>query len=156
MRKKHTRRVHTIGTVLFLLYLAGLVYFLFFAEGLGRMEDTPYRYNLVPLREILRFYNNVDVIGYRACFLNVAGNVLAFIPFGFFLPLVTRLRSAVVVTTLLTMAFSITIECVQLVTKVGCLDVDDVILNTLGGLIGAILFAVLRKIYRALFGRRRH
>lgn len=155
MKLQNRKRFRRLGTVCFVLYLAAMVYFLFFAESMGRLNDVPYRYNLIPFREIMRFYNNMDTIGYKAFMLNVAGNVAAFIPFGFFLPLVARHRSVVGVTTLLTLCFSILIEVVQLVTKVGALDVDDVILNTLGGFAGAVLYVIIRSIYRALFRRRR-
>jgi len=39
-------------------------------------------------------------------------------------------------------ALSLFVEVVQLITKVGCFDVDDLILNTLGAAVGYILFAV--------------
>ena len=39
-----------------------------------------------------------------------------------------------------------TIELVQLITKVGSCDVDDIILNTLGGVIGYILWYIYTKL----------
>ncbi len=38
--------------------------------------------------------------------------------------------------TLISFEFSLLIECIQLVSKVGSFDVDDMILNTLGGSLG--------------------
>ena len=47
-----------LGTLLFLIYLAGLSYFLFFAEALGRQGrvNANLRYNLVLFREIWSFW----------------------------------------------------------------------------------------------------
>lgn len=39
-------------------------------------------------------------------------------------------------------------ECFQLVTRVGSFDVDDMLLNTLGGVIGYIVFAICNMIRR--------
>ena len=41
--------------------------------------------------------------------------------------------------------FSLLIECIQLGSKVGSFDVDDMILNTLGGSLGYLCFWVARK-----------
>ena len=68
-------------------------------------------------------------------FLNLAGNVIGFLPFGFFLPILSRrLRNGAVVTAL-GFGLSLLVESIQLVFKVGCFDVDDLILNTLGVLL---------------------
>jgi glycopeptide antibiotics resistance protein len=46
----------------------------------------------------------------------------------------------------LTFELSLCIEMVQLLSKVGSLDVDDLILNTLGGVVGYILFVIIKVI----------
>ena len=47
---------------------------------------------------------------------------------------------------------SLFIESVQLLTRVGSFDVDDLILNTLGGILGYVLFYILNKIRRMFDG----
>ena len=86
--KKHRHRI--LGAVLFVLYLVLLTYFLFFAEEMGRSPDAraEYSYNLTLFKEIRRFILYRDILGWRAVFLNIFGNVLAFMPFGFFLPVI--------------------------------------------------------------------
>ena len=49
-------------------------------------------------------------------------------------------------TILLCFEFSAVAEVIQLVTKVGCFDVDDLMLNTFGGCIGYLVFVVYRTI----------
>ena len=57
----------------FLIYIVALIYFVFFAEMLGR-ADVPfnYRYNLVPFKEIKRFIIYYRQIGINAVILNLA------------------------------------------------------------------------------------
>ena len=57
--KKETKHIiRTLGTILFILYVLALIYFLFFSEEYGRaaMEERQYRYNLIPFVEIRRFW----------------------------------------------------------------------------------------------------
>ena len=118
-----------LGTLLFVIYLAGLSYFLFFAEALGRQgrSSANLRYNIVLFREIWRFWHYRHILGYRAFILNTFGNVFAFVPFGFFLPIVGML-------------FSGLIETAQLLTRLGSFDVDDIFLNTIGVVMGYFIF----------------
>lgn len=142
--KKHTaRRIRIAGTLLFAVYIIALAYFMFFCEGYGRnVTRETYRYNLLPFHEIQRFWYKRTELGFQTVFLNLAGNVVAFIPFGFFLPLITHGRSRFLNTVMMTFLFSTLIEFIQLLTKVGSFDVDDMILNTLGGIIGCMIFYI--------------
>ncbi len=117
-------------------YLILLLYFLFFAEGFRERVATGYQYNFVPFNEIGRYLTYYRTIGIPMVILNLAGNIVAFIPFGYFLPLVAEGRLKFFSVTLLTLQFSVLVEVLQLFTRVGSCDVDDMILNTLGGMIG--------------------
>ena len=130
----------------FILYIAALVYFVFFAEMFGRVHvPDNYRYNLVPFKEIKRFLIYYDQLGSTAVLLNLLGNVVAFMPFGFFLPLVTAHRRKFFKVFFSSIALSLAIELIQLVSKVGSCDVDDLLLNTLGGILGYWCFCVYKK-----------
>ena len=141
MRQKYRR----MWVLLFLLYLAGLSYFLFFSEGLGREAGETYRYNLEPLKEIRRFLLYRETLGWRAVFLNTAGNVIAFLPFGFFLPLILGRRMNVFAACLAGALFSLFIELTQLWFRLGSFDVDDILLNLLGASAGFWLFRLFTK-----------
>ena len=83
----------TLKWLIFIAYIAALVYFMFFAEILGRTDvSRTYRYNLVPFKEIKRFVNHFWQLGLTAVLANIAGNVVAFMPFGFCLPLIADHR----------------------------------------------------------------
>lgn len=133
------------GRVLFLLYLAGLCYFLFFAENYGRSPgQMDYRYNLVPFREISRFWKHRSALGIHS-FYNLAGNVLGFMPAGFFIPILWEKRRGFFFTVFLTFEMSLIVESLQLLFRVGCFDVDDLILNTLGGILGYLFLKIAKK-----------
>ena len=139
---------------IFLLYLLFfhffLVYFLFFSEEYGRVtaEERVYRYNLVPFVEIRRFWVYREQLGAFAVFTNIFGNVIGFLPFGFILPVIFRRMNSGFLICISGFILSLTVEVIQLVTKVGCFDVDDMILNTLGAALGYVLFLICNHIRR--------
>ena len=147
--QKHKKGYRMAAWLLFGLYLILMVYFLFFAESMGRTSmGQEYHYNLMPLKEIRRYITYYDVIGPFTVFLNLAGNILAFVPFGLFFPLLSRKNRGFFKVTLISFEVSLLVELIQLVTRVGSCDVDDMILNTTGAAFGYILFAVSHFIYR--------
>ncbi|SET84286.1 VanZ like family protein [[Clostridium] aminophilum] len=139
-RELHQR----ISWALFFAYLILLVYIMFFSDALGRGPHEDYSYNLVPLREIRRFYEYRKTLGFGAFFLNTYGNVICFLPFGFILPIITKIGESCFTTVLLSFMLSLSIETAQLAFKVGSFDVDDMILNLLGGLVGYIAVYTLK------------
>ena len=157
MNLKQTEKIRLICRILFVVYLIILFYFLFFAEAMGRVSDSgerEYIYNLELFKEIRRFLEYRDILGWKAVTLNLAGNVVAFMPFGFFLPVVLKNCKGWFLVTLLTLTASLVIETIQLVTKVGSFDVDDILLNTLGGMIGYFCYFVIHKIRRHRIRKR--
>ena len=143
---KNTTKNQKLGWVLFLLYLILLVYFLFFAEEFGRTtrpQDT-YAYNLEPFKEIRRFWVYRDVVGLKSFLLNVIGNIVGFVPAGFFLPIVSRRSKKWYNTFLICFLFSLSVETVQLVFKVG--SFDDIMLNVTGAVLGYILYRIVQMV----------
>lgn len=100
-------------------------------------------YNLVPFTEILRY-----PVGSSEFTLNVVGNICVFIPFGYF---VSRYIKANKVSHILfvTLVTSTTVECVQ--HYIGrSFDIDDILLNVVGAIIGYLLFVGLNAIEKKL------
>lgn len=135
------KRNRLVTGILFLVYFILLFYFLFFSEEMGRTySERQYHYNLVPLKEIGRFVRYWQVLGMKAVLLNIVGNVLAFVPFGIFLPIFSKRGDRLWRATYYSFELSLLVEVLQLITKVGSFDVDDLLLNTLGGLIGFLIY----------------
>lgn len=132
--------------ILFYGYIVCLGYFLFFSERYGRgILGDELRYNLELFKEISRFIRYRDIIGYESFVVNILGNIFAFAPFGFFLPLLNDRYRKFFLVTLLSMIFSLAIETIQMYSRVGIFDVDDIIMNTLGGMLGYLAFAILNR-----------
>ena len=144
MKNKTKKRIRLISWILFVMYILLLVYFLFLSEEYGRKDFAlrEYRYNLTPFQEIKRFWIYRKQLGHFAVVSNLLGNVVGFIPFGFMLPCISRRTRGFLLITLSGFNLSLCVECIQLVSRVGSFDVDDMILNTLGTAIGYVVFAV--------------
>lgn len=139
-----SERTHKVFRILawvaFVVYLIMLCYYLFFAELTGRTGSEEYHYNLVLFKEIKRFIRYREILGTRAVLLNLAGNVISFVPFGLFLPLLAHRCRKFGYVTMLSFDFSLMVELIQLISKVGSFDVDDLLLNTIGGALGYLCF----------------
>lgn len=126
-----------------LIMLIFAVYLLLLFELVSTSDFQSIGNNYQPLKEILR-HKIYSPLFYR----NVVGNVVMFIPFGIFVSYYIY-KSSFLKLFILTLITSITIESVQL--KIGrSFDIDDIILNVLGGIIGFILYKILVKIKRRL------
>jgi glycopeptide antibiotics resistance protein len=144
------KRVKLFCLICFVVYMAFLIYYLIFSDCYDRnMANRTYRYNLVLFREIRRFWVNRATLGFRVMFENIFGNFLGFIPFGFLLPVFFKKMRSFALISFLSFDFTLMIELVQLVFRVGIFDVDDILLNTLGGMAGYLLFL-------AAYGGRLH
>lgn len=143
---------HRWGKLLFLAYCLWMLWLLFgqrlsfvhpesFGEYLGQSV------NLKPFRTIGNYWYVVFRTSDRALLshiiVNLAGNVIMFIPLGFFLPLnwfwFRKLLKLLVATT----GIIICIEFLQMATMLGSLDVDDLILNLIGCLMGFLLWKII-------------
>lgn len=146
MKKK---RVFSKGTVwfLFVVYLAFLLYFLFWSEYFGRTERIEgFQYNLEPFREIGRYVHLRSSMP-KLFVTNIIGNIAAFVPFGVLLPVLLPVRmKRLWVTFFLSYLLSLSVETAQAISHVGIFDLDDIILNTLGGVGGYIIYRVLRRL----------
>ncbi len=151
MKNKKEEHRLVLAWALFIVYMVFLMYFLFFAEIMGRTYvDRDYHYNLTPFREIRRFIVYRKVLGWFAVFSNLLGNVLAFVPFGMILPMLKKKYRHFFYIVLLGFDFSLFVETIQLISKVGSFDVDDLILNTLGSALGYFAYLLIRR----HFGRK--
>ena len=113
-----------------------------------------YRYNLVPFVEIRRFWIYRKQLGMFALITNLFGNVIGFIPYGFILPVIAhKCRNGLFIVAS-GFSLSLLVETVQLIAKVGCFDVDDLILNTLGVLLGYLSFWICNGIRRMIYEKK--
>ncbi len=103
--------------------------------------------NLTPFYTI-RLFSSPRVSS-EYSYKNIGGNIIGFIPIGILLPLVFAFitnwrRSAIFV-----FCISLLFETIQLFTGIGVFDVDDLLLNTLGGLAGYFLYVGAKRLLDA-------
>lgn len=129
--------VHRGKIVLYkeLLMLAFLIYamLLFYVVT---FQDVNYgTNNFIPFKEIFRYK-----IGSKVFIKNILGNIILFIPFGLFVSYILKTRKAHPIL-IISVVTSSVIEFTQL--KIGrTFDIDDIILNVVGGFIGFLIFIV--------------
>jgi len=159
--------MRTVLIIVFVVYLAaltGLVLFkgpIFYRvvpateEYKNKTENASYRgYNLKPFKTINAFMDPHPSTSFASRFYNMAGNIALFIPFGFLFPLVFQNRRGFGTVVIAAFLLSLFYEVFQFITGIGQFDVDDLILNTLGGIIGYILFALFNLLTSGRYIRR--
>ena len=139
-------------TVLLLMYinLAVIIRFVFFPMDKvdGQVQPLifdiatafPFRVNLFPLVNLFDYDNKRDLL------LNIIGNVAMFIPSGIVLPIIYRRLDTFVKVLLAGGGISLCIEIIQLPFSVRATDIDDLILNTAGVIMGYGIYALIRYI----------
>lgn len=100
-------------------------------------------FNLRPFEEIFRYE-----IGSYNFYRQVIGNILLFVPFGYFATSYARIKGVGGIT-IITLLCSSIIETVQYFIG-RCFDIDDIILNVVGGIIGFLVFIAFDAIKRRL------
>lgn len=121
----------------FLLYSLILFYVVTF-------QDINYgTNNFIPFREIMRYE-----FGSSFFIHNVLGNILLFIPFGFFVSFILKTKKPgyIIIITFIT---SLVIEFTQLLIG-RTFDVDDVMLNIIGGFLGYFVYLIIQVVYDKL------
>ena len=132
----------TVWRIVLAAYSLLMIWLLFFREGYD--PTLPYmdqlKFNLTPFATISRYVqhltwaNRQDLWGSAA--VNLLGNIIMFIPLGFFLPRVVPALGKFWRTVLVTVLIITAVELAQLFTLLGSCDIDDLILNVMGAAIG--------------------
>ena len=112
-----------------------------------------YHYNLELFKEIKRFIKYRHQLGTFAVFSNLFGNILIFMPVGYFSAMAGKRRSFFK-TLFWSFCLTLCVELMQLITKVGCFDVDDMILNTAGAALGYLLFFICDHLRIKIYGKK--
>ena len=106
-------------------------------HGVLRRIQTKERINLQPFLMFKQF---------RIGSTQVIGNLVMLLPLGIYIPLMFPKLSGFFRVFIICLLVSISIELMQLITNVRSTDIDDVILNTSGAIVGYILYRFLRLI----------
>ena len=135
------KREKRLTSILLVIYLAILTWIILFkmatsVDGIPHLRGV----NLIPFGDSLITNARLDTS-------ELLDNVLVFIPFGLYLG--SLMQKQAFWKKLLPIALvSIGYEVIQYIFSIGASDITDVIDNTLGGLIGILLYLILKKLFR--------
>lgn len=134
----HLVRYMLLGYVVSLLYLT--IFWSFF-------PDIPHfsEYHLLNLVPFVWVTNTYEM-GWKNMIEQLLLNIAMFVPYGILLPIVSDKMERFLKTAGVVFATTLTIEIVQYFIGRSA-DIDDVIMNLLGGIIGYLLYCVMRRIF---------
>jgi len=133
----------------FLIYVFGVLtltgYFMLFRElaahgwwhKLLHRIQTKDKINLQPFLMFKQF---------QIASTQVIGNLVMLLPLGIYIPLLFPRLAGFFKVCIICLSVSVSIELMQLITNARSTDIDDVILNTSGAIVGYIIYKVLRLI----------
>ena len=121
-----------------IMMLVFIIYILCLFQVVTFQDDVSWASNnFIPFKEIMRYK-----ITNRLFIKNVLGNMIMFLPFGFFTSLYLK-SEKITLPLLLTLIASLSIEIVQMIIG-RVFDVDDIILNLIGGVLGYLIYSIFR------------
>lgn|SRR5574344_280655 len=124
-----------------LMSLCFIVYILLLFELVTSTDFESYSNNFIPFKEMFR-YHLTSKLFYR----NVVGNIILFVPFGYFISYYCKLNKWYQ-NILVVGITSLTIEVIQ--SCIGrSFDIDDIILNLVGGLFGYLIYRLSSKLFK--------
>jgi glycopeptide antibiotics resistance protein len=125
--------------ILFLFYLFWLMVMSFVGIGTRHLRVNNYEginNNIIPFHTVISYVFEINHYNFDTWFYNTIGVVIIFMPLGFLLPKVFSHFNTLKSVLYFSLVMSMSIEIVQFLTRLGVLDVDDVILNLAGAAIG--------------------
>ena len=142
---------------IFLIYCFVLVYVLFLSRG-TRDGFTFAEYmrrftNFIPFKTIIEYVQRY-IDGYRnLSVLNLLGNLALFVPMGMALPCLSRKLNRFWKVTLTVLGMVVVVELVQGLLRVGSIDIDDVIFNVVGAMVGygIIVIPFINKLLKRIY-----
>jgi len=150
---RHTRRwgdpINWLRLVLisvFVFYLAAVFWNTVSLDIFSRPLQLRGGINLVPIAGIVKMADAIIQNGNFWSIFNLFGNLALFIPFGLFLPMLYPKADVFWKVTLAGLCFSFLIEIWQLFLPRAS-DIDDLILNVSGTIVGYLLFLILKRIF---------
>ena len=133
---------------LFFIYFLILVNLTIFKYGYLTLDfDIRFYINDIPFVETVKMFTN-EFSDIHIALYNVIGNILLFIPLGFCIPLFFNKKNKLSKVILYGFTASLTIEVLQIFTPFNTTDIDDIIFNTLGSILGFVIFNIIYRIFK--------
>lgn len=147
----HTTALHEMGFALLFMFIVGLASQTIIPRLLIDSSGISFAkiygassFNFIPGRIITTSLNCMSHGDYNYFIINFLGNVGMFIPLGLMIPLLWR--CSVKKTILTGFLSSLSIELIQIFLP-RCTDIDDLWMNTLGAVIGCLIYVLINKLF---------
>ena len=146
MKKKYT----ILTKITFAIYLLIVVKFILLRYPVDQMlewirrgyYDVPMSINIIPFKTMAMYMKGEPTI--KIAVRNMVGNIIFFMPFGFLVPMILKEINSYKKIIIVSFAFSLSLEIAQIMIRVGSFDIDDLILNTAGAVLGYVLLRMIR------------
>jgi glycopeptide antibiotics resistance protein len=138
--KKDNNSANKLTIVLFVIYLIALFWILLFKLGVRFSYMENRSVNLIPFSEFLILNGKID-------FGELIMNVIIFVPFGIYAGVLFK-RRMFGKSLFFFFLLSLIIEGLQFIFRLGAFDITDIITNTLGGVIGLMIFKAIEKVFK--------
>jgi glycopeptide antibiotics resistance protein len=142
--------------LIFIIYLLLLVYVILLKCGSSismarhrseiSLSQRILGINYVPVKTIIPYLKGEPSI--RIAFENLLGNIFAFSPLGFLLPILFYRYEKIKNAFWISFGASLLIEVLQFVFYLGSCDIDDIFLNVLGSLLGVGVYTLFKNFYK--------
>lgn len=140
------RRLRACAILIFAVYIVMLLRITLFKQvslynlfaAIGASERT---ISIIPFKSVFEMVH--DGVSATRIIENVLGNLAVFMPLGLLLPILTKDKSKKIL--LYGFVLSLFIEVMQYILALGSSDIDDLLLNTLGTMVGYAIYKAVRR-----------
>jgi glycopeptide antibiotics resistance protein len=123
--------------------------YFFFSAGRGffnfDMDVWKANANIIPFKNTINYIIHNDRFNLDIVISNTLGNILIFIPLGIFVPILLKRYIKLSKLTVLTIIISLLFESIQIIIQIGQFDIDDIILNCTGSIVGLLFVKYMMK-----------
>lgn len=138
-RRNGGEPVREAAVAIFFVWCLWLVRLVFFPLVII-FYDWHSRVNLIPFASILQL---IEETNSATAFRNIVGNIILFIPLGILFPILFARARKLGPLIWRAAVISAVIEVAQVLTRARSIDIDDVLLNTMGAAIGWVIYSIV-------------
>ena len=134
-KRRRFDRAQCVAAILLSLYIVVLLYF----TVIGRYSHKEYDYQIHIFYSYRFLLEQFDSQSIRQFVINL----VMLVPVGFLLSTIIKMKDKYAIVLVLCLLFTLFIESMQLLTKCGSFEVDDIISNMIGAVIGILIYALI-------------
>jgi glycopeptide antibiotics resistance protein len=157
VKEDYMKRMKQFNTFMlfgvFLLLYMFLFSFVFIFKYVSPLElfnpDRSYfrGVNIIPFHTIYSYLSGSLDVSQGVVVSNILGNIVLFTPVGIYLQLLKK-NKKIWISMLIVLLTTFSVEMIQFIFGLGAIDIDDIILNCLGGFLGILIYKGLYAFFK--------